>query len=126
MPVRRPSLLKSFLLQVFLLLVTVVGLWFVERVMAYSALFGGLIAVVPNAYFARHAFKYSGAQAARQVANSFYRGEAGKFLLTVVLFAAVFSTVKPLNVVALFAAYLAMTLVNVLFAARVGNNRGAS
>jgi ATP synthase protein I len=73
---------------------------------------GGLISIVPNIYFARWAFRFSGARAARQITQSFYRGEAGKFVLTVVLFAMLFATVKPLNVVAIFLVYMFMMVLN--------------
>lgn len=61
---------------------------------ASSALLGGMICVIPNAYFARKLFKYQGARAARQIVNSFYKGEAVKIILSVLLFAAVFMWVK--------------------------------
>ncbi|MDF2446827.1 MAG: synthase chain [Moraxellaceae bacterium] len=58
---------------------------------------GAGIAVAGNAYFALQAFRHAGAQQATDVVRSFYRGEAGKFVITVLLFAAVFAGVKPLQ-----------------------------
>ena len=55
-----------------------------------SAILGGLVSIIPNAYFARTLFQYQGAQAARQIVNRFYKGEAMKLLLTVALFVMVF------------------------------------
>ncbi len=86
--------------------------------MAYSAVIGGMISVVPNAYFARQVFRYTGAAFAREVARSFYRGESGKFVTTVMLFAATFALVQPLQVFVLFLAYLIVMLLNAVILAR--------
>merc|ERR1712000_82232 len=45
--------------------------YFVNGVAAYSLLIGGLISVLPNAYFARQAFRYAGAAYAREVTRAF-------------------------------------------------------
>jgi ATP synthase protein I len=65
---------------------------------ALSALFGGLVFIIPNAYFAITVFKYQGARAAKQIMNGFYKGEAMKIILSVFLFTAVFTLyqVRPL------------------------------
>lgn len=75
---------------------------------AYSVLLGGLICLIPNCYFAYRTFQFEGARAAREIVKSFYRGEAGKLVLTSLLFAAVFMGVKPLNALALFCGYCAV------------------
>lgn len=78
----------------------------------YSGLCGGLIAWLPNVYFAHKAFRFSGARAAQAIVRSFYAGEAGKLVLTAVLFALVFAGVKPLDALALFGVFLLTQLVN--------------
>lgn len=78
----------------------------------YSGFLGGLIAWLPNLYFARKAFHYHGARAARDILKSFYAGEAGKFVLTAVLFALVFAGVKPLNAVSVFAVFIVTQMVS--------------
>lgn len=72
---------------------------------ATSALLGGVVSMVPTAYFAIKLFRYQGARAARQIVNSFYKGEALKMILTIVLFALVF---KFFNIIPLvfFATYI--------------------
>ena len=72
---------------------------------ALSILLGGLVAIIPNAYFASKLFKYEGARAARQIVSSFYKGEALKITLSALLFTAVFMFchVVPL---AFFASYI--------------------
>lgn len=84
----------------------------IDLTTAYSALLGSLVFVIPNAYFAFKSFAFSGARAARQIVNSLYKGEAVKLVLTAVLFTAVFVLVKPLNVLALFGAYMALQMTN--------------
>jgi ATP synthase protein I len=110
--IAKPPLLRIFAIQAIVLLVTAAAFLWVDATTAYSVLMGGLISIVPNIYFARWAFRFSGARAARQITQSFYRGEAGKFVLTVVLFAMLFATVKPLNVVAIFLVYMFMMVLN--------------
>lgn len=72
---------------------------------AISALLGGIVYIIPNAYFALTLFKYQGARAARQIVNGFYKGEALKIILTIILFTLVFVVyrVKPL---AFFVSYI--------------------
>ena len=74
---------------------------------ATSALTGGLVCLLPNAYFAWRAFRYQGARFARDIVKSFYRAEAGKFGLTAALFTLVFITVPPSNPAFFFGAYVA-------------------
>ncbi len=57
---------------------------------AFSVILGGLLSIIPNMYFASVLFKHQGAQAAKQIVNGFYKGEAMKLLLTILLFALVF------------------------------------
>ena len=75
-------------------------------VASYSGLCGGLIVWLPNLYFAHKAFRFSGARAAQSIVRSFYAGEAGKLILTAVLFALAFVVVKPLEAPALFGIFV--------------------
>lgn len=61
---------------------------------ASSALLGGMVCIVPNAYFASKLFKYQGARSAKKIVNSFYKGEALKILISIFLFTAVFLLIK--------------------------------
>lgn len=58
---------------------------------------GAGIAIAGSLYFALQAFRHAGARQAPQIVRSFYKGEAGKFVITVLLFAAVFVGVRPLQ-----------------------------
>jgi len=78
---------------------------------AYSVLLGGLICLLPNGYFAYRTFRFQGARAAREIVRSFYAGEAGKLVLTALLFAAVFIGVKPLHALALFTGFCLVQMI---------------
>jgi ATP synthase protein I len=88
---------------------------------ASSAVLGGMVCVIPNIYFARKLFEYQGARSARQIVNSFYKGEAIKIFLSIVLFTAVFMWIK-ITPLAFFAAYI-MILITHWFAPLVIVNK---
>ncbi|MFK0570227.1 F0F1 ATP synthase subunit I [Endozoicomonas sp.] len=79
---------------------------------ALSALLGGLCCSLPNAYFVWRAFRYRGARSAKLIVSSFYRGEAGKLVLTTAGFILVFTLVKPLEPLALFGSFIAVQAVS--------------
>ena len=87
------------------LAVALIALLLKGPVAGWSALIGGMIALVPNAYFAYKAFRYVGARSAKAIVQSLWSGEMGKLFLTAALFALVFAGVKQLSVAALFAGY---------------------
>jgi ATP synthase protein I len=72
---------------------------------AISALLGGIVCIIPNACFAYKLFKYQGARAAKQIVDSFYKGEALKIILSVLLFTAVFVLCR-ITPFAFFASYI--------------------
>ncbi len=57
---------------------------------ALAALAGGWIATLANLYFAVQAFRFSGARSSREMVRAIYRGEAGKFVIVMLLFIAAF------------------------------------
>lgn len=110
-PIAKPPLGKLYGTQLSVLLAVAGLLWIggIDRTVASSALLGGLISIGPSYFFARQVFRFRGARFAPQIAQAFYVGETGKFLLTAAAFAAVFALVKPLDAAALLLAYAAMT-----------------
>ncbi len=79
------------------------------NVAGYSALLGSLTCVVPNAFLGlRLMAPRRDPGALKQAA---WIGEIGKLALTVLLFALVFTQVKPLNAAALFAGFIVTQLV---------------
>lgn len=112
--IARPRAYRITLAQ--LVIVTTLSLFLlaIDKVVAYSVFCGGLVAIVPQAYFAALAFKWRGARTARAIARSSYSGELGKFLLSAAGFALVFATVRPVNGLAVFAGYLIMLAIQLL------------
>lgn len=51
-----------------------------------AAFYGGAVVIVPNAYFAFRVYSRSGGANGDQVLGAFYRAEAGKLVLTALLF----------------------------------------
>jgi ATP synthase protein I len=76
---------------------------------ASSALLGGLVCIIPNAIFASRLFKYHGARAAKQIVNSFYKGEALKIFLSIFLFTAVFVLCR-ITPLAFFGSYITILM----------------
>lgn len=79
---------------------------------AISAATGGLICLLPNLYFVWRVGSQRAGRQARRFVSTFYRAEAGKFGLTVALFALVFVTVPPSNPAFFFGAYVAVHLMH--------------
>ena len=94
--------------------VAVISLLISGTVLAYSALLGGLISTVPNSYFAFHAYRYQGARNAQKVVKGFIRGELGKIIMTVVLFALSFTLFTSLNELALILGFTLIHFVGVV------------
>lgn len=88
--------------------------------MAYSALLGGLIYILPNAWFVRYAFRDSTQAPPQLVLSRFYVGEAGKLALTGVLFALCFALVREIHAGALFMTFIVMIIVNLAGLAQLG------
>ena len=86
------------------------ALW-LGRTVGVSALLGGAVAVLPNAFLAARLLKPGNTASAQAMLQSAWLGEAGKLLMTAVLFAAVFLAVEPLSVPAVFGGYIAAQMV---------------
>lgn len=113
LPFHRLPVFPVLLAQLVVVLLAAVVLWQWRGVTTgYSGLLGGLIAWLPNLYFAHKAFRFTGARAAQAIVRSFYAGEAGKLILTAVLFALTFAAVKPLEALAVFGVFVLTQVVN--------------
>lgn len=106
----RPPVYKIVLLQLLLSLVVAAVAALAGSLAAISALLGGLICALPNAYFVWRAFRYQGARHAHKVVSALYQGEAWKFFLTALSFAALFRLGIELNYFALFAGFVTVQL----------------
>ena len=112
--IARPPVHRITLAQLGLLVPLCLLLLAWDKVVAYSVFSGGLIAIVPQAYFATLAFRWRGARSAGAIARSSYAGEIGKFFLSVAGFAAVFAVLRPINGLAVFAGYLVMLAIQII------------
>ncbi|ETN93536.1 F0F1 ATP synthase subunit I [Gammaproteobacteria bacterium MOLA455] len=106
-----PAVKKVALYQLALLLPASAALLGWSRVTAYSVLLGGLIQILPQAWFARQAFRFAGARRVQSIVSAMYWGETGKVVLSAVLFTATFLMVSPLYIGALFSGFVLMILV---------------
>ena len=93
--------------------IAVISLLISGIILAYSVLLGGLISAVPNSYFAFHAYRYQGARNAQNVVKGFIRGELGKIVMTVVLFALSFTLITSLNELVLILGFTLIHFVGV-------------
>ncbi len=71
---------------------------------AFSAVLGGFICVIPNFYLARKLLAKKTADV-NQLRNTLYAAEIGKIILTASLFAGVFATQEWIHPVALLAGF---------------------
>lgn len=112
--IARPPVHRITLAQLAVLCAVCLPLWAYSNVVAWSVAAGGLIAIIPQAWFAQLAFRWRGAKSARAIARSSYAGEIGKFLLSIAGFAIVFAMVRPIDGLAVFAGYLAMLAMQII------------
>lgn len=77
----------------------------------YSALLGGLIAVIPNAFLALRLSVPRRDPGAKALLRAAWLGELGKLVLTVLLFSIVFLSVRPLAAAPLFATFVVTAMV---------------
>jgi ATP synthase protein I len=102
---------KVLLAQTGLTLVLAALFWgFNDFVSAYSALLGGLTAVIPNGFLAARLMLPRRDPGAGALLRAAYLGELGKLALTVLMFGAVFALLRPLAAGALFAGFVAAQL----------------
>ncbi len=111
--IKRPPIHRITIAQLAILMPLCMLLLSGDKVRAYSLLCGGLIAVLPQAYFAARVFRRTGAQSAQAIARASYSGEIGKFELTAAGFAVVFAAVSPVDGLSVFIGYLIMLAIQI-------------
>ena len=79
-----------------------------DRVAALSALMAGVVCLIPGGFVLAMSLRPT--EPGDTGLNHVIRGEIGKFVLSVLLFALVFAFVEPLNVVAFFATFIVLQL----------------
>ena len=118
----RPAVMKVVRLQGLTLAVVAGIALLLDTEIGVSILLGGLIQLIPQAWFTWQAFKYAGANHANAIVRSMYRGEAGKLVLTACGFTVVYNVIDNVNAIALMSAFLAMLGVQILLLAKVFNH----
>lgn len=93
------------------------GLW--GRPQALAAIYGGLVALIPTAYFGLRVFARGTARTPQETMGALYRGEAGKFALTALLFG-LGAVLFARQFLPLIATYAACLLAYWLVLARMG------
>lgn len=96
-------------------------LLFLDVVMAYSALTGGMIATIASAWFAYKVFRVSPESAAQTMLASAYMGEIYKIILTGALFLCAFVLIKPISALALLITYFVIHMTPAMVSA-LGNS----
>jgi ATP synthase protein I len=118
---KAPPIYKVIVIQFLVSVITALGTFaLLDTVAAYSVLLGGLVSTVPNGYFARKAFQYSGARNTPHIVKAFYAGQSGKMVMTAVMFALVFAGVKPLNELAVIISFIVTIIAGLFATAYVG------
>ena len=85
-----------------------------DLVVAYSALLGGLIFLLPQIWHAWKHFNTSSGVSANRALAELYAGQIWKMALMATLFALVFVLIEPLSGFSLFATLLLMQVINLL------------
>jgi ATP synthase protein I len=111
--IKRPPIHRIAVTQLVVLVLVGLTLSMLDQVKAYSLLSGGLIAIVPQAYFAARVFRLTGAKSAKAIARASYSGEIGKFVLTAAGFAVVFAAISPIDGLSVFIGYLIMLAIQI-------------
>jgi ATP synthase protein I len=116
---RRP-VWRVLLLDAGLLSVAAAAAWIADPDIALAVAAGGLVFLLPQAWFAERVFRRQGARASREVTQAFYRAEAGKFLLTAAGFALAFAGFGPAQAAWLLGTYVVLHVVNSVLLALTG------
>lgn len=118
-PIYQAVVLQSLVLAV----ATIAVLIALGAVGAYSVLLGGLISIIPGAYFAFRFFLHSGARSMEKVVRNAYFAELIKLIWMAAGFALVFRFVKPLQPGLVFGAFAVIHLVGLVAVGKLANRK---
>ncbi|MBR7888106.1 ATP synthase subunit I [Marinomonas sp. A79] len=103
---KKKAIFRFLLLQILLVLLISLGIFYVSGgLYGYSFILGAFSSLLPSVYMAWRVFAYKGVRPAKEVVRSFYRGEAGKLVLTAIVLSLVFILVKPISAEYFFAGF---------------------
>ena len=104
-------------LAVLLLMTAAVTPFGVE--IASSVWVGGLIHLIPHAWFAHMAYRHTGARQVRHVVRGFYLGQVGKLMLTAALVVAATKLPFDVDFLVVFITFIVMVPLYLLLVAKL-------
>ncbi|MBL4941213.1 MAG: ATP synthase subunit I [Colwellia sp.] len=109
---RKLALQQNAFALVVVLLCSLVTYFYWGLLHAQSTLVAGVVAIIPNIFFALKAFKYAGAKSSKLVVESFFSGVKLKMVLTALLFALAFKflVLLPIPFFAMFSLVMVLPL----------------
>lgn len=112
--IKRPPIVKIALIQAVIVIIIVLLITIWNKNTALNIFYGAMIFLIPNFYFSWQTFRFIGAGKSRQIARSIYKGQAGKFFLTVSMFAVLFKLIKPEESWIVFVSYAVNNIMHLL------------
>jgi ATP synthase protein I len=111
-----------FYQSIIAIVLTLFFIFFSGKYSGISALYGGLICILPGMVFALLAFRYAGASQNKLVVRSFNKGNNLKFIFTIVLFVVVYKwpNLQPLPLLISYIVTLLAQWPIIIFISRVG------
>jgi len=116
----RKKIFHIYLIQTIVVVVVSALLLLHSTVVAYSALLGAALYLIPNLYFAHRALKSNG-QSARRALAEIYVSEIWKMGISILAFATVFILVKPLSPFSLFSTFILMHVSGLIAQVKLNN-----
>ena len=104
-------------LAVLLLMTAAVTPFGVE--IASSVWIGGMIHLIPHAWFAHMAYRHTGARQVKRVVRGFYLGQAGKLMLTAGLVVAAAKLPFSVNFLVVFVTFIVMVPLYLVLVAKL-------
>ncbi len=108
------DVLGILLIQAIVVLLLSAALLLKGNVLAYSALLGGLIYLIPNLYVTLRTLPHRAGSTAGMVLAQLYIGQIWKMALSVAGFTATFIWVKPLSPFSIFGTFILLQLLGML------------
>jgi ATP synthase protein I len=102
----RRRVIRIFLIQALLIAIIAVITLIYGVTQAYSVLLGGLLYLLPNAYFAKRLLFSRQNSSVNRALAEMYIGQIWKMAISIVGFSAVFIMVRPLSPFSLFLAFI--------------------
>ncbi len=97
----------------------VLVIWLVEPIWVLSVLSGGMVHVIPSAYFTLATLSTVGSREPYRFLSAFMRGHTGKMILAAAGFAVAFRMLEALHTPSFFITYCVLMLIHAIAAAKL-------